>query len=134
MKKGRGQKQGSNKAIIISLIIFLTIFIIGVPVAVISLSLNGSSYSSVNIAVIPIEGVITGNGASVLGQQGISSHQIIDFIQQANDDFTIDGIILEINSPGGSAVASDEISETTSLGYSETIADSGQSITCGFDL
>ena len=31
-------------------------------------------------------------------------------------------------------LASDEISETTSLGYSETIADSGQSITCGFDL
>ena len=108
MKKGRGQKASSNKAIIISLIIFVSIFIIGVPFAIISLSLDSSSY--INIAVIPIEGVITGNGGSTLGQQGVTSHQIIDFIDQANADLTIDGIILEINSPGGSAVASDEIS------------------------
>ncbi|MBT3835675.1 signal peptide peptidase SppA [Candidatus Woesearchaeota archaeon] len=109
MKKGRGRKSSSNKAILISLIIFVCLFIIGVPLAIVTFSLNTLPTSSVNIAVIPIEGIITGNGDSGLGQQGVSSQQIIEFIQQANGDYTIDGIILEINSPGGSAVASDEI-------------------------
>jgi protease IV len=109
MKKGRGQKTNSNRTIIISLIIFASIFILGIPIAIISLSLDSSPSSTVKIAVIPIEGVITGNGDSGFSQQGVSSQQIIQFIDDANADFTIDGIILEINSPGGSAVASDEI-------------------------
>ncbi|NQV91142.1 signal peptide peptidase SppA [Candidatus Woesearchaeota archaeon] len=109
MKKGRGQKTSSNRAIIISLIIFACIFVIGVPIAIISFSLDHSPSSKVKIAVIPIEGVITANGDVGLGQQGVSSKQIIQFIDQANADYSIDGIILEINSPGGSAVASDEI-------------------------
>ena len=106
MKKGRGRKSSSNKAILISLIIFVCLFIIGVPLAIVTFSLNTLPTSSVNIAVIPIEGIITGNGDSGLGQQGVSSQQIIEFIQQANGDYTIDGIILEINSPGGSPVQS----------------------------
>ncbi len=93
MKKGRGRKTNSNRAILISFIIFASIFILGVPIAIISLSLDSPPSSNVKIAVIPIEGVITGNGGSVLGQQGVSSQQIIQFINDANADFTIDGVI-----------------------------------------
>jgi len=109
MKKGRGQIVGRNRSKLISLFIFASIFIVGILLLIISFSSDSLPSSIVKIAVIPIEGVITGNGDAGLGQQGVSSKQIIQFIEEANEDYSIDGIILEINSPGGSAVASDEI-------------------------
>ena len=51
-----------------------------------------------------------GSGSSTLGQQIASSKDIVSFIQDANKNPQIKAIILEINSPGGSPVASDEIS------------------------
>ena len=63
-----------------------------------------------NIAIIPIEGIIMGSGSSTLGQQIASSKNIVSFIEDANQNPQIKAIVLEINSPGGSPVASDEIS------------------------
>jgi protease IV len=63
-----------------------------------------------NVAVIPIEGVImTGSGNSLLGEQVASSGEIVRLIRQAEDDKSVKAIVFEINSPGGSPVASDEI-------------------------
>lgn len=53
------------------------------------------------IAVIPIKGEI---GTSVLGQ-ATSPESIISNLEKAEKDPTVKGIILEINSPGGSIVA-----------------------------
>jgi len=61
------------------------------------------------IAVIPINGVISADGARFSFESGVSSSLIVDFIEKANEDKSIKGIILEINSPGGSVVASKEI-------------------------
>ena len=69
---------------------------------------NGSRIG--NVAVIPIHGVITVNGEKSFGSSAaVSSTIISDFIEQASKNSQIKAIILEINSPGGSAVASDEI-------------------------
>jgi len=63
-----------------------------------------------NVAVIPIEGEITGNGgAATLGSSMVSSKDIVSYIKDAENDVLVKIIVLEINSPGGSAVASDEI-------------------------
>ncbi len=62
-----------------------------------------------NVAKIPIDGVITSNGGSSFGQSFASAKEIVKFIESADKDKQVQIIVLEINSPGGSAVASDEI-------------------------
>ena len=62
-----------------------------------------------NVAKIPIEGPITGNGGNSFGDVAVSSSDVVEFIESADEDAQIKAILLEINSPGGSAVASDEI-------------------------
>lgn len=62
-----------------------------------------------NVALIPIEGAITGTGETELGVLTISSEDIVTFIEEADKNPQVKVLLLEINSPGGSAVASDEI-------------------------
>ncbi len=61
------------------------------------------------VALIPIIGTITVDGSSFLGQTTVSSSDIVNFIKEAEENPQVQAIILEVNSPGGSAVASDEI-------------------------
>src|SRR3989344_1739690 len=62
-----------------------------------------------NVALISIEGEITGNGAQGFGTSAASSKELVGFIEEAEDNPQIKVLLLEINSPGVSAVASDEI-------------------------
>jgi len=87
------------------LAVLFTLFII-IPL-LFSLLSDGSPLG--NVARIPIQGVITGDGAGSLGQNTVSSLDIVQFIEDANENPSVKVILLEINSPGGSAVASDEI-------------------------
>ncbi len=63
------------------------------------------------IAVIPIKGAITvgGSGGYPFESSGASSTKIVENIEKAGKDEKIKAIILDINSPGGSVVASKEI-------------------------
>ncbi len=63
------------------------------------------------IAVIPIEGEITTQGVEpALFEEGIpSSRDIAKAIEKASEDPNVKAIVLEINSPGGSVVATREI-------------------------
>ncbi len=64
------------------------------------------------IAVIPIYGMITiGNHESILQQPEASSNKIISFLEAAEKDNSVKAILLEINSPGGTVVASYEIAD-----------------------
>jgi len=67
------------------------------------------------ILVIPIEGVITYDSGSS-GFLGFSSksklQNTIEEINDANKDDNVKGVIFEINSPGGSVVASQELANT----------------------
>jgi protease-4 len=65
-----------------------------------------------NTAIIPIKGVITTeDGLGFFDSDTASSVDIIKNIKKAENDPSIDAIIFEINSPGGSPVATDEISQ-----------------------
>ena len=65
------------------------------------------------IAVIPINGIITVSGDGIgFNVEGTSSSEIVSFIEKANKNPSVKAIILEINSPGGTAVASREVAET----------------------
>lgn len=64
-----------------------------------------------NVAVIPIEGMIRTDDSTFT--PGVKSSEIVKLIEQADRSKEIQAILLEINSPGGTPVATDEI--TTAL-------------------
>ncbi|MBN2367729.1 signal peptide peptidase SppA [Candidatus Woesearchaeota archaeon] len=64
-----------------------------------------------NIAIIPIQGAITTTGSSGFGTDISSSDSIMRSLDKADQNPNIKAIILEINSPGGSGVAADEIGQ-----------------------
>src|SRR3989344_2733397 len=61
-----------------------------------------------NVAVIPIEGLIT-TGTSSAFSAAANSKDIVELIEDASEQKRIKAILLEINSPGGAPVATDEI-------------------------
>lgn len=104
MKK-RGTEPSKTKSIVLTIVAILVFVFIILPLA---MSLfDGSKVG--NVASIPIEGPITGDGGNYLGSPTASSVEIVAFIKEAGTDPQIKVILVEINSPGGSAVASDEI-------------------------
>lgn len=66
---------------------------------------------SPKIAVVPITGEISTQSSNSLFSLSASSRDISTQIYSLADDTTIKAIVLDINSPGGSPVASDEISQ-----------------------
>ncbi|MBI4980202.1 signal peptide peptidase SppA [Candidatus Woesearchaeota archaeon] len=102
MVKAEGTKRWKTVLLTIGATLFVLMLLS------LSLSLfDGSKYG--NVALIKIRGVITGDGASSWGEDTISSTKIVEFIESAEESSQIEAIVLEINSPGGSPVASDEI-------------------------
>ena len=76
-----------------------------------------------NVALIPVKGLILVDGDStVFGEEIASSSKITEFIKEADQDPSIKAIIFDINSPGGSAVASKEISDAIKKTDKLTIA------------
>lgn len=69
------------------------------------------SMSDANVAIIPVKGVIMVDDSSSLFTDYASSEDIKELIVKANKKPMIKAIILDINSPGGSAVASQEIAD-----------------------
>ncbi|MBW2969990.1 signal peptide peptidase SppA [Candidatus Woesearchaeota archaeon] len=72
-----------------------------------------------NIAVIPIEGMIKTDESFM---PGIKSQAIVKLVEQAEKNDEIKAIILEINSPGGTPVATDEIANAIKEANKTTIA------------
>lgn len=88
------------------------------------------SDGSCNIAVMPIEGVIL----PFVGYDDFSlvttPSTVRDFIATAEEDMNIEGILFEINSPGGTPVAAEQISQLikgTDLPTVSVIGDIGAS-------
>lgn len=99
-KRGKVIVIKSYKLIAIIAVLFLGLLLLA---SFLSSSLDFES----KIAVIPIEGVI--GSADDFTESEVSAKQIIQDLESANKDKSIKAIILEINSPGGTVVASEEI-------------------------
>ena len=96
---------------------FIAVGIISLFVGVDVESLSG------NVALIPIEGVILGSESSEsIFESAAISTDIIELIEKADKNPSIKAIILEINSPGGSAVASEEIADAVKKTNKTTVA------------
>jgi protease-4 len=70
---------------------------------------GGNSSPKPKVAVIYVVGAITTgkSSAGLLGFQSVGSDTIIEAIRQAEEDKTVKAIVLRVDSPGGSALASD---------------------------
>src|SRR3989338_869208 len=93
---------------VIIVIVFLGIlsFIIA---GIVSLFFSSEISLGSNTALIPIKGAITSDGQIGWFTQELSSTDVIELIEKADKDVNIKAILFEINSPGGTAVASEEI-------------------------
>jgi len=102
MKRGKGKGKNIVIAVILSVIVLVVIIAL----------LAGNKDFGKNVVIIPIEGTITTTGGiNFMLQKAASSDEIVSYINEAVEDDNIKAIIFEINSPGGSAVASSEIAE-----------------------
>lgn len=63
-----------------------------------------------NVAIIPIEGLITSSDPGSFSK-GADSKSIVELVEEADENDNIKAILLSINSPGGSPVATDEIAQ-----------------------
>ncbi|MEK6923534.1 MAG: signal peptide peptidase SppA [Nanoarchaeota archaeon] len=97
---------------LLSAAIIIILLVGGFAVMQLHLFSNGN-ITKPAIAVIPIYGEIAVNG---------NHEQIKDLIKEANSDPIIKAIILEINSPGGTVVASQEIAQEVEEAKKPTVA------------
>lgn len=86
------------------LMLFIVIFLISSIISSITYSFTPK------IAVVPINGPIMTEKSTTLFGESESSRNIADTLREIQSDSSIKGVILDINSPGGSPVASEEIS------------------------
>ena len=87
-------------------------FLAGIVLVVLGLWLFRPLEHSEKIALIHVEGVIVGGrGQGGLLGDGSGMDSVIRQIQAARDDETVRAVVLRINSPGGSAPASQEVGE-----------------------
>jgi len=114
LKKGDNLNQNVKVGIIILVILLIVSFLIAMMLTSttnlerISLPMAGAVKK--NVALIKIEGAITTEREfSFFAPAGAVSDEIIKQIEQAVEDDRIEAIYFEINSPGGTVVASEEI-------------------------
>lgn len=103
---------------VLSTIIFILIFF-----SIISLFV-GEPLQTGNVAIIPINGIITpdSSGGGLASPLGTSATKTLELIEKAVEKEEIKAIILEINSPGGTPVASDEIARAIKEANKTTVA------------
>src|SRR3989344_8111492 len=92
------------------LIIIAVILVLVLAITQIVKSSN-NLISNNEIAVIPIEGVLSSFQPSFPTMQTKDSQDIINSLEKASKNKNIKAIILEINSPGGTVIASKEVAE-----------------------
>jgi len=122
MAKNEEKKSSKWTFIIIVLIVLTLISFIFAGIASLFI---GNDFESLkgNVAIIEIKGTIFGErGGDFLFEDVTSSSDVRKFIRRAEKNTDIKAIIFEINSPGGSAVASDEIADAIKKINKTTVA------------
>lgn len=124
------KKSGGTSTLKIVLIIvgsliglFCITIILGLVIAASSLGGGDLPAGNGNIAVIPLVGPIYSEGiSSTLSPASASAEKIVQFIEQADKASNIKAIVIDINSPGGTPVASDMITKALKSAKKPTYA------------
>ncbi len=117
------KRQGTNILLLILLTVGVLVVISVVVAGAISVAYTGGP-GKATVAVIPIEGLITSEGGSggLFTPQGTVADNLIAFIEDADADTSVSAIVLKINSPGGTPVASEEIAHAVKKTKKPTVA------------
>lgn len=136
-----------KKGWIIAIVLIVGLFVLAYAGLIVWL-VSGADLKGVKsggaIALIRIEGSISasGLGDGLLGGTGVSPENVITQLKEAVDDNSVKAILLRVNSPGGTAAASQEIYEEVKRASRKkpvvvSVADIGASgaywISCGAD-
>lgn len=113
------KKENKNKWVVIASVL-AGLVVLSLVFAGISSLLVDSSRAG-NVALIKVDGPIA-VGASSAFEKVASSNDIVKLIKEADDNPSVKALIIDINSPGGSAVASDEIGRAIKEANKTTIA------------
>jgi len=93
--------------IVLVILVLISMFIAGIISSVIS---GGMPTVLGNAVIIPIKGTILVEPSMLsFGEETATSSEIIKLIDKVEKDVNVKAIVFEINSPGGSAVASEEV-------------------------
>lgn len=109
------------RIISMGLSVLMFVFFAMIFLSILGAFIDVESLEQGNIAVIPLDGVITGNGEYGISK-AISSEDFVKQLDRAEENKDIKGIILAINSPGGTPVATDEIARAVKQTEKPTIA------------
>jgi len=111
-------------------ILALFIMVIAVFIVFLATGFSEPSLGAGYIAVIPIKGEITsgGCGGSLLSGEiaCANSDEVKKMIKDANDDWTVDAILLDIDSGGGAVVATREITTAVKSSKKPVVAYIGE--------
>ncbi|MBP2644582.1 MAG: signal peptide peptidase SppA, type [Firmicutes bacterium] len=91
------------------IVIFLVVIVLCVLAAFWKNSNDVNSAAGNRIAVIYVDGVIAGGHSQSLFGNKEGTDEVIHQLHQARDDKAVKAVVLRINSPGGSAPASQEV-------------------------
>lgn len=101
-----------NKKLVIGGIIGIIVFSLFIATVTNSVNANKKSPRSNRVAVIHIEGPISGSrGEGGLLGTGAGGPTVMEQLREVRKDDSIKAVLLRINSPGGSAAASQEIGD-----------------------
>ncbi len=117
------KKKSSNIFPLILITVGVLVVISVIVAGAISVVYTGGP-GKATVAVIPIEGLISSEGGSsgLFSLQEAVADTIIDFIEDADIDTSISAIVLKINSPGGTPVASQELARAVRETKKPTVA------------
>ena len=109
--------------IVLVFVLVIALLVALIPSGTSSASSPSFSFGKASVAKIYIQGEIVGDdGGTLFAEQLASSTQIREQLKSAAEDPSISAILLEINSPGGSAVASREIADVVAQLEKPTVA------------
>ena len=92
-----------------ALVVIVILYILSLIVSGFFSFIEETDFKEGNVALIPIEGVIMAEKGGTFDSGTASSATIVKFIEDADKNPQVKAIIFEINSPGGSPVATEEI-------------------------
>jgi len=114
----RGKPFTVKRVFNILLIIIMIVIFLNILFSIVNINITMPN----SVAVIPIKGIIVSEGESGFFEQITSADSVIEQIGKAEENPNIKAILFEINSGGGSPVASDEIAKKIKSADKTTLA------------
>mgnify|MGYP001614208766 CR=1 FL=1 len=114
-----------NKWLIV-LFVLIGLYVVGIIFAFFAFNSEETSFGN-KIVVYPLEGVISSSSSGgFFDQGGIYSTDVVNDIEVLDADDSVNGVVFEINSPGGTVVPSQEIADAIKKNSRQILAASGR--------